>query len=187
MTDNGQGRNLTATRSAPPAPPDRAAQASLRQAMSRFATGVTVLTVGGEHCHGMTANSFTSVSLDPPLALCCVARSARMHRAIARGRHFAVSVLEAGQQEVARHFADRDRPDGPAQFDAVAWLPGPLTGAPLLSGALAWLECEVVEVYGGGDHSIFLGRVLGSARGTGGEALLFFDRGFRRLEPCEER
>lgn len=166
---------------------DGAARTALRQVMARFATGVTVLTTGGAHCHGMTANSFTSVSLDPPLVLCCVARDARMHHAIRTERRFAVSVLAAGQRQVARHFASRSRPHGPAQFDAVAWLPGPLTGAPLLSGALAWLECGLAAVYDGGDHSVFLGRVLGSARGTEKEALLFFDSGFHRLEPGAEQ
>ena len=166
-------------------PPARAGvvEASLRQVMSRFATGVTVLTTGGEHCHGMTANAFTSVSLDPPLVLCCVSRTARMHKAVTATRCFAVSVLAAGQGETARYFADRRRPAGPAPFDAVDWWPGPVTGAPLLSGALAWLECEVAAAYEGGDHSVFLGRVRSSVRGTGTEALLFFGGGFRAAGP----
>ncbi len=157
--------------------------ASLRDVMARFATGVTVLTVGGEHGHGMTANAFSSVSLDPPLALCCVARPARIHEALLSTRRFGVSLLAADQQHVARYFADRTRPQGMAQFDAVDWTPGPGTGAPLLTGALAWLECELTEVYPGGDHSIFLGRVLTSHRGPAREALLFFSGSYHRLTP----
>jgi flavin reductase (DIM6/NTAB) family NADH-FMN oxidoreductase RutF len=152
----------------------------LREAMGQFATGITVLTAAGEHCHGMTANAFTSVSLDPPLVLCCVARTARMHSAISSARCFGISMLGADQQDLARYFADRRRPDGPAQFDVVDWLPGPNTGAPLLSGALAWLECELTNSYDGGDHSIFVGRVLSACRGTGSNALVFYGGAFHR-------
>ncbi|NKE63710.1 flavin reductase family protein [Lentzea sp. PSKA42] len=142
--------------------------------MARFATGVTVLTASGERCHGMTANAFTSVSLEPPLVLCCVARTARMHAAITTARCFGISVLGADQDELARYFADRRRPGGAAQFDVVDWTPGPHTAAPLLSGALAWLECELTASYEGGDHSIFLGRVLSARRGAGTRALVFY-------------
>jgi flavin reductase len=162
MVDNGQIVALVA------------ADVPLREAMSRFATGITVLTAAGERCHGMTANAFSSVSLEPPLVLCCVAHTARMHAAITAARCFAVSVLAADQEELARYFADRRRPDGLAQFDRVDWVPGARTGAPLLSGALAWLECELAESYQGGDHSIFLGRVLSSFRGVGDRALVFY-------------
>jgi flavin reductase (DIM6/NTAB) family NADH-FMN oxidoreductase RutF len=157
--------------------------ATLREVMGRFATGVTVLTAGGERGHGMTANAFSSVSLDPPLALCCVARPARIHEAILSTRGFGVSLLAANQQHLARYFADRTRPQGMAQFDAVDWVPGPQTGAPLLVGALAWLECGLHEVYHGGDHSIFLGKVLTSSRGTDRDALLFFAGAYHQLIP----
>lgn len=157
--------------------------ASLREVMSQFATGVTVLTAGGERGHGMTANAFSSVSLDPPMALCCVARPARIHEAILTTRSFGVSLLAADQQQLARYFADRTRPQGMAQFDAVDWVPGPHTGAPLLVGALAWLECALSEVYHGGDHSIFLGKVLTSSRGTDRNALLFFAGAYHQLTP----
>ncbi|MFI9816556.1 flavin reductase family protein [Saccharothrix variisporea] len=156
-------------------------ETSLREAMSRFATGVTVLTVGGEHAHGMTANSFTSVSLDPPLVLCCVARTAVMHEAISGAKRFAVSVMGADQERTARYFADKRRPRGPAQFDVVDWLPGDHTGAPLLSGSLAWLECELAQWYEGGDHTIFLGRVLSCRRGAGTQALLFYGSAFHQV------
>ena len=159
-------------------------ETSLREVMSRFATGVLVLTVGGDRIHGMTANAFSSVSLDPPTVLCCVAHSAVMHRAMAEERRFAVSVMGADQEPLARYFADKERPLGPAQFDRVDWLPGPRTRAPLLTGALAWLECEVQDTYVSGDHSIFTGRVLSSLRGVDRDGLLFFRGRFSSGPSC---
>jgi flavin reductase (DIM6/NTAB) family NADH-FMN oxidoreductase RutF len=151
----------------------------LRDVMSNFATGITVLTAGGEHCHGMTANAFSSVSLDPPMVLCCIARTALMHEALVETRYFGVSVLSADQEHLARHFASRNRPEGLAQFEDIEWTPGRYSGAPLLEGSLAWLECEVAQVYHGGDHSIFLGTVLDATRRSG-EALLFWDGDFHQ-------
>ena len=141
------------------------AQAGLREVMARFATGITVLTVCGPHGHGMTANAFSSLSLDPPLVLCCVARAARMHTAITSAGTFAVSMLGADQRDLAKYFADWWRPGGLAQFDCVEWTEGACTGAPLLDGALAWLECKVTNTFDGGDHSIFVGEVLAASRG----------------------
>lgn len=157
--------------------------AGLRGVMSRFATGVTVLTVGGDAPHGMTANAFTSVSLDPPLVLCCVSLSARLYGAVTGTGTFGVSLLAAGQEGAARHFADKTRPDGPAQFSGFGWAPGPRTGAPLLSGSLGWLECEVERCYPGGDHAILLGRVVTALPGTGSEALLFVHGELRAASP----
>lgn len=160
---------------------------AMRDVMSRFATGVTVLTVGGEQVHGMTANAFTSVSLDPPLVLCCVANKAWMNAAIISAGSFGVSVLGADQESVARYFADRRRPMGEAQFAGGDWLPGPQTGAPVLATALAWLECDLVQVRDGGDHSIFLGQVLNMNRSDSGSALLFFGGGFGHIVPPQNR
>lgn len=176
MTDNRPTVPVLAVERDPPASP---AWVSLREVMARFATGIVVLTAPGDQRHGMTANAFSSVSLDPPLVLSCVSREARMHSAIMSAGSFAVSVLGAEQEQLARYFADPSRPNGQAQFDSVRWEPGPRTGAPLLAGSLAWLECELVEAYGGGDHSIFLGRVLSSGRGASEDALVFFGGKFR--------
>ncbi|MFD9894003.1 flavin reductase family protein [Amycolatopsis sp. NPDC059027] len=150
--------------------------------MGRFATGITVLTAGGERGHGMTANAFTSVSLEPPMVLCCVARAARMHQAIVAAGSYGVSVLGGEQRELARYFADWRRPAGMAQFERVDWSPGPRTGAPLLTGALAWVECELAEIHEGGDHSIFVGKVLASSRSTSAEALVFYNGGYHRVD-----
>lgn len=157
----------------------------LRRVMSRFATGVVVLTVGGEHLRGMTANAFGSVSLTPPLVLCCVAQSAVMHGALTATGAFGVSVMGADQEQVARHFADKRRPDGHAQFDPLTWRPGPRTGAPLIGGALAWLECEVSAVHPAGDHSVIVGTVLDAETAAEGSGLLFYEGAFRRVAPLE--
>lgn len=153
----------------------------LREVMRAFASGVTVVTTGGRNSHGMTANAFTSVSLDPPLVLCCVGRHTGMRRAVSAAGGFGVSILGADQEDVARHFADRARPSGRAQFERVGWRPGHRTAAPLLTGALAWLECTLVREYEAGDHSILLGEVVSTARGSSHHGLLFFDGAFHRL------
>ncbi|MGW4272022.1 flavin reductase family protein [Streptomyces seoulensis] len=160
--------------------------ARLRRALGAFATGVTVVTVGGAAPRGMTANSFTSVSLDPALVLLCVGNDAVMNRVLAEAGAFAVSVLGAGQEDVARHFADRSRPPGAAQFDAVDWLPGTACGAPLIAGAAAHFECARWRAYDGGDHTIHLGRVLALEELPGREPLVFHKGRFRHLAETED-
>ncbi|MBY8870757.1 flavin reductase family protein [Micromonospora sp. PLK6-60] len=147
----------------------------LRRTFGAFCTGVTVLTVGGEQPRGMTANSFTAVSLDPPLVLVCVARDAVMHDALLRAGAFGVSVLSAGQERVARHFAGR-RPLGAEQFALVDTETGEHSGAPLIAGAAAQLECALWKTYDGGDHTIFVGRLL-AISGTADDDVLIFLRG----------
>lgn len=123
---------------------------ALRSCLSRFVTGVAVVTFDGPRGRsGITCNSFTSVSLDPPLVLVSVGRTARSHDDL-RGRAFCVNVLGAEQEATARSFAGR--PAGEP-----AWLDHPV--APRLAGALAWLACEPWREYDGGDHTLFLGRV----------------------------
>lgn len=145
----------------------------LRRAFGTFATGVTVLTVGGPRPHGMTASSFTTVSLEPPLVLVCVDRSAVMHEVLGAAPVFGVSVLAGHQEEQARYFANRQRPRGLAQFDDVDWYPGRLTGVPLIADAVAHFECEVWQRYDGGDHTIVVGRPICLDRQADGNALLF--------------
>ena len=130
----------------------------------------------------MMANSFTSVSLDPPLILVCVNVRAAIHQAVLDGGSFAVSVLSARQEHVARYFANHSRPRGEQEFDLVSWSPAPNTGAPILHGALAWVECTLAGAYYGGDHSIFLGSVLASGQASERDALLCFRGAFHRLE-----
>jgi flavin reductase (DIM6/NTAB) family NADH-FMN oxidoreductase RutF len=166
----------------PPPSPEVLDSTLLRRAFGAFGSGVTVVTCGEPTPHGMTANSFASVSLVPPLVLVCVGRDANMHRLLLSARHFGVSVLGSDQGLVARHFADRRRPLGAAQFEGMDWLPGRLTGVPLIAGALAAFECRLWRCYDGGDHTIFMGRLLSmDRRPDDDDALLFFDGRFRTL------
>jgi flavin reductase (DIM6/NTAB) family NADH-FMN oxidoreductase RutF len=154
-----------------------------RDAVGMFTTGITVIAARSQRLgHGMTANAFASVSLDPLLVLVCVVRDALMHKVLEEVGRFAVSVLAADQEDLARYFSDAGRPTGMAQFLPVAWHPGPLTGAPLLDGALAYLECDVEAAYDGGDHTVFLGRVRGVERASAdGDPLLYFGGDYRRM------
>jgi len=163
-----------------PGEPPGLAPSTLRQAMAEFATGVTVVTTGGSRIHGMTANAFTSVSLEPPTVLCCVSRHAEMHEVVLEARHFGVSVMSFGQENLARYFADKQRPLGAVQFRDVEWWAGERTGAPLLAGALAWLECMLAGAHVVGDHSIFIGEVVSSGRGSPSDGLMFFAGTFMR-------
>ncbi|MFY1636734.1 flavin reductase family protein [Solwaraspora sp. WMMB335] len=153
--------------------------------MGMFATGVTLITSGTSLPHGMTANAFTSVSLEPAMALVCVKRTAVMHATILAQGTFAVSILAAAQEGLARYFASSARPRDEREFETVDYWPGRHTGAPIVSGSLAWVECKLAAVYDGGDHSIFLGSVLGVGRGDSGEALLF--HGGRFMEVADRR
>jgi flavin reductase len=154
-----------------------------RDTVGMFTTGITVVTaVSARLGHGMTANAFASVSLDPLLVLVCVVRDALMHKVLEEAGRFAVSVLAAGQEDLARYFSDSGRPSGMAQFVPVGWHPGPVTGAPLLDGALAYLECDVEAAYDGGDHTVFLGRVRRVERANAdGDPLLYFGGRYRRF------
>jgi len=145
----------------------------MRAVMGAFATGVTVVTSGRELPHGMTANAFTSVSLDPAMVLVCVKQSAAMHSTILANGMFAVSILAAGQEELARYFASPSRPRDEREFRTVDFRPGEHTGSPIIEGNLGWVECELAAVYEGGDHSIFLGSVLDIGHGDRTDALVF--------------
>lgn len=132
-----------------------------RSVMGRFVTGVTVVTVPDlDGPHGVTVNSFTSLSLDPPLIGVCVRRAGRSAAALRRSTHFGVSILGSGQEELGRFFARADRPSGPAAFARVPHRIG-LAGLPLIEGAAAQLECLVRQRIRAGDHLMYVGEVVG--------------------------
>jgi flavin reductase (DIM6/NTAB) family NADH-FMN oxidoreductase RutF len=155
--------------------------ADYRYAVSRFATGVTVVSVvdGGVRS-GLTVNSFTSVSLEPLLALFCCEHDAALHAPLLRSGTWGVSVLAADQQDVSAYFATRAAP-GVDQFTDWPSRPGPRTGAPLLEGCLAWFECRTWAAYDGGDHTVVLGEVLGVEVGGDADPLLYFRSAYRTL------
>lgn len=133
------------------------AEASLREVMSAYPTGVTI--VGARDAdgspYGLTVNSFTSVSLDPPLILVCIGHTSTWHARLVSAPAFTVNVLASDQRRIARRFA-REPSEG--RFDDIDWAPA-ASGAPIIEGAAAWLECSAHEVLRGGDHSIVVGRV----------------------------
>jgi flavin reductase len=147
-----------------------------RQIIGHFATGITVVTTGGEAgSHGMTANAVASLSLDPPLILIAVDKRAAMLEFLNGNRCFAVNILRADQEELSRRFAA----PGPKDFSDLN-ITTAVTGSPILVEGLAFLDCRVYEVLPGGDHDIFLGEILeGDLRG--GDPLLYFAGGYRRL------
>ncbi|MFE7834643.1 flavin reductase family protein [Streptomyces sp. NPDC057474] len=170
-------------------------QAEFRRVLGNFATGVTVITAPAstpatpathesdrtehptEHPDdrpaGFACQSFSSLSLDPPLVAFLVGRTSTTWPRIARAGVFCVNVLSAEQGELCRRFAV----SGADKFAGVAHAPAPATGSPRLTGAAAWIDCTIHAVHTGGDHLIVVGRV--QALGTGGEAVspLLFHRG----------
>jgi flavin reductase (DIM6/NTAB) family NADH-FMN oxidoreductase RutF len=154
---------------------------SFRRAVGRFATGVCVVTaVDGGLDHAMTANAFTSVSLDPLLVLVCVETEARFHDAITSAGEWAVSILDATARPAAAWLATRGRPLH-GQLDRVSFHRGPVTGAALLDQSVAWLECRTHAFHPGGDHSIVVGEVLGVGLGDESPGALLYHRSAYRV------
>jgi flavin reductase (DIM6/NTAB) family NADH-FMN oxidoreductase RutF len=150
---------------------------ALRGAMSHFPTGVTVVTSGREErAEGMTANAVVSVSLDPLLFLVSVHRDARLNARIKEEGHFAVNLLADDQEGLSRLFSSPERSSGPRAVNSLGGGYGS-TGDPLAAGALAVIECELAESYAGGDHDLFLGRVVGVRLGDTRKGPLVFHEG----------
>jgi flavin reductase (DIM6/NTAB) family NADH-FMN oxidoreductase RutF len=148
--------------------------------MRRWATGVTVVTTrsGGE-VRGVTVNSFTSVSLEPPLILICLDTRARTHHLLLASRRFCVNVLGEEQQALSDRFAGRSGGEH-GRFDdishrATAW------GGPILDTCLAWLDCELADAYPAGDHTIFIGLVRAAHVDGEGNPLLHHAGQYHRL------
>jgi flavin reductase (DIM6/NTAB) family NADH-FMN oxidoreductase RutF len=150
---------------------------ALREAMSLFPTGVTVVTTGrGERTEGMTASAVISVSLDPLLFLVSVHKDARLNGRIKEEGYYAVNLLAADQEGLSRLFASPERSSGPSAANSLGDGYG-VTGAPLAAGSLAAIECELETVYPGGDHDLFLGRVVAVHMGDTRKGPLVFHEG----------
>ena len=142
---------------------------TLRAAMSRFPTGVTVVTtIGPAGPAGATANAVASLSLEPPLMLACLDLGSRTLVAVEHARRFGINVLAADQAELAHRFSTKD--PHPEKWDGVAFQER--AGTPKIEGTLIWLACELRDVHDGGDHSIATGRVLDLEQ-SDGEPLIF--------------
>lgn len=155
--------------------------ADLRRALSAYATGIAVITTtdAAGLPVGMTVNSFTSVSLDPPLVLWCLARTSSSFAPFAACSCFAVNVLSREQGALSRQFAAK----GADRFARSAWYAGQ-TGSPLLPATLATFECAVADRHDAGDHVIFIGRVMHYSRGDG-EPLVFHSGAYWAGERAE--
>jgi len=151
----------------------------LRALMRRFPHGVAVLTVDAEGERlGLTVASLVSLSLEPPLVGVAVDRQAAMHELLRRAGGFAVSLLADGQEWLAQHFARGVPPI--AMWHGIASREG-AAGAPLLVGALGWLECRLVSEHETGDHTLFVGEVLSVELGEPAPPLVHVESGYRTL------
>ena len=154
-----------------------------RNAVGAFATGVTVVTTRGEqHAYGMTANAFSSVSLDPPLILVCVISPSEGANHISTNGVFAVNILSSEQQPISNYFASRDRPKGRDAFRDVPHRIGE-SGSPIIEGVAAFLDCRLHADHEAGDHRIFIGEVLELESRETGPPLVFHGGGYRDLVP----
>jgi flavin reductase (DIM6/NTAB) family NADH-FMN oxidoreductase RutF len=171
------------TNARPDATRDSAAPASIdpstfRAVLGRFASGVTVVTVRDPagRDHGMTVSAFCSVSLEPPLVLACIDRSATLLGALGAGSAYAINVLSETQEALSRRFASEmdDR------FDGIGYSRGP-RGSALLDDALAWLECRVEARVDAGDHVVIIGRVEHTQVTEASGPLLYYRSGYGRL------
>jgi flavin reductase (DIM6/NTAB) family NADH-FMN oxidoreductase RutF len=157
-------------------------EALFRDALGQLASGVTIISmrVEGED-HGFTATSVTSLSLDPQLLLVCVVKAQRSHLQLEQAGHYAVNILGRAQRELGLRFAVDD-PD--TRFAGVP-VTRALTGAPILEGALAWVDCRIRDILPGGDHSIFVGEVLAAGAQGEHDALLYHNRQWGRFQADE--
>ena len=151
--------------------------ATFRTVLGHFCTGVTIVTAAADgEPVGLTCQSFTSVSLDPPLVLFVPAKGSNSWPRIRHAGHFCANVLSEEQEELGRRFAIR----GADKFAGVGWRPGP-TGAPVLDGCIAFIECDLEAVHEAGDHDIAVGRVVDLGISGKGSPLLFYRGGYGRF------
>ena len=149
-----------------------------RSALGSFATGVTVVTTQGEeHGYGMTANAFSSVSLDPPLVLVCVISGSEGAEHIRQNRCFAVNILAAEQEPISRYFSSKERPKGRDAFSEVAHRTE-VTGSPILDDVVSFLDCQLHVTLQAGDHDIFIGEVVALGISPDAKPLLFAGGGY---------
>lgn len=153
--------------------------AEFRSVLGRFASGVTIVTSAtSDGPVGMTCQSFSALSLNPPLVMFAPAKTSRAWPLIHRAGHFTVNLLAADQEDLSTNFAI-SKAD---KFGGVDWSPSTEHGDPRLAGCVGWIDCKVHNVHAEGDHYIVVGRVLELVEGTAGEPLLFYRSGYRKLD-----
>ncbi len=152
-----------------------------REVVGRFTTGVAIVTTRlGNEVRGMTVNSFTSLSLEPPLVLFCADLNSDTNGLVEKSGIFAVNILGQGQEALSKRFAEDTSPKG-NRFDSVPWYVE-ATGAPILEGCLAYLDCVVASRYEAGDHVIWIGAVERGDIRNSGLPLVFFGSSYRGLK-----
>jgi flavin reductase len=152
-----------------------------RRAMGCFATGVTIITVDLEgEVHGMTANAFASVSLDPMLVLVCVDHTTRTHAHMHAKKRFGINVLSEDQRAISEYYARPERTHEQAETEAGARFDRTQHGTPMLQGALAYLECRLHSAQDAGDHTIFIAEVE-QVVVREQEPLLFYRGAYRKV------
>ena len=158
-----------------------------REVMSRFATGVSVVTtLDGERPAGITVNALSSVSLDPPLVMVALDRSRFITPIVRAHGRYAVNVLGESQGTLSDCFAHAPVSPGREEFCGASWHPG-TAGLPLLDGAIATLECSVVETFSAGDHDLFIAQVDAlDCADDAAAPLVFFRRHYLRVQPASE-
>jgi len=154
-----------------------------RAVMGHFATGITVVTaLDGSRPYGITVNALSSVSLDPPLVMVALDRRRFLTPIVREAGRYAVNILSEDQQALSDCFAGAPVEPGRLEFCGAAWHPG-ATGLPLLDGAIATLECTVVETFSAGDHDLFIGEVdILASSDADAMPLLYFRRRYLRIE-----
>jgi len=154
---------------------------TFKDALASWASGVTILTSEHEgQVYGITASSFSTLSMDPLLVLVCIQNGNHLERMVPASGKFAVSVLASDQDDVSNHFAISGRDPGP-ELDGFETFTDQ-TGSPILTNAIAHLDCELESVLPGGDHVIAVGRVVGAASDANRQPLLYFRRGYHGLD-----
>lgn len=154
--------------------------AEFRKVLGHFATGVTVVTTTHEGVpHAMTVNSFSSVSLEPPLVLFCADKRARTHTMVQSSGVFAVNILREAQRPISDLFAGKGTDE---ERQAVLSLRAPVTGSPIFSDALGWIDCRVSAAHDAGDHVIYVGAVVATSRGEMGAPLLYYRGTYQGLD-----
>lgn len=151
--------------------------AVFRDIMSTIPAPVTVVTAidANGRPHGLTAIAFCSVSLEPPLCSICIDKNSRTLPIIRAANRFVVNLLDASQEQIARQFASK----ADDKFAGIDWSPGPATGQPVLSGAVAYTECTIWEMVDAGDHWILIGHVEGGDTRPGAQPLMYWRRTFQ--------
>jgi len=150
--------------------------------MSQFVTGVTIVTGrDGEDVHGMTCNSFCSISINPLIVMVSLCKNTRTERLVERGRAFAVNVLSQAQADLSNRFAGRHKENEDDRFAGFDWITA-VTGAPIFKGTQAYLDCKLLKAFDGGSHTLCLGEVVAAQADESQHPLISFQSSYFALD-----